>query len=195
MWDKIKVRDLQRLIEVSKHPCKDEVDIFDRDVVLISILHGVDIQQVDSWESKKFKEERMKMYDLFASTNSIVQQPKIKVNGITFFFRGGKNYNDIKELAKSEGINDESFSERITHALAFFYQPSKLNSFTTYNKYKSASARAELFLDAPASCVFALSNLIAASTPVLGKLVTKKATKVYNELATQAEGLELPEDH
>lgn len=193
MWDKIKVRDLQRLIDVSKRECSDEVEVFDRDVELVSIIHSTATDEVDSWDSKKFKEVRVQLYELFASTNKIVQQPKITVNGITFYFRGGKNYQDIKELAKSEGINDTNFSERITHALAFFYQPSKLNSFASYNKYKTASARAELFLDAPASCVFALSNLIAASTPVLGKLVEKKATKAYNDLADQAEGLVLPE--
>jgi hypothetical protein len=187
MWNKIKVRDLQKLIDISKRECTDDVQILDRNIELLSIIHGCTIEEIEEWHKSKFVDECANMYIDFNTTHTISQQPKIVVNDIMFYFRGGKNYNDTKQLANAANISDSNFSEKIVHALAFFYQPSRLS--LSYNKYKSAVNRAELFNDANCLCVFGLANLIAASNPVLGKLVDKKITQAYNDFTEQVKQL------
>lgn len=190
-WSKITVATLQRLIDVYEKGCDGEDEVLDRDIKLISIITGIPAEEIDNWHKDKFKEHRVKLYDLFSSTRKIAQVNKFSINGITFYFRGSKNLNDLKEHAKAEGITVETLSKQSQHVLAAYYQVGRINSIPQYKKYQSAAARAELFSQAPASAVFSLSNLIASATPIIGKLVMKKTESLYNEFGQQVKGLSI----
>lgn len=201
-WSQVKVRHLPQIQKLIDYKSEDIVEIYDRDVALLSIITGKSEDYFGSLSPKKFGEYRKELYELIST------QPTTEFNPV--FTIGGRKFSTVisaKQATMDQvadihllDITPKNYYEYLPYILATFAKEKR--GLRLWRKPLSFTAKVELFKDLPADIANSISLFFCKVSKPLEKAIlnslenqikdrVNNLTATLKQLSTDGDGLQL----
>lgn len=199
-WSQVKVRHLPEIQKLIDFKSDDLIEVYDRDVALLSIITGKSEDYFGSLTPKEFGKHRKELYELIST------QPTTEFNPV--FTIGGRKFSTVVTVRGTTmdknadihllGINGSNYYSNL-HLILSVYA-TEIRGLRFWLKPLSFTAKAELFKDAPADLANSISLFFCNAAPELKKVIlssleikikdkVNSLTETLKQLSTDGDGL------
>lgn len=191
-WDKVTVGQLPEVYKLTQFHTSDLVELFDRDVALISIFTGYSEDYINGMTPAEFGKLRTELYALLQKEPQAEFSPVLKVGGRKFVFIASARNVTVKELAEIQllKIDQDNFYSNIPIVISVFAK--EVNGLKFWKKKLSFTERVELFKSLPAPVGNGIALFFCRVLPILERGIENYLAKAAQKAIRTIKENQLP---
>ena len=184
-WSKVKVRQMPEIMALLNIHTPDLLELFDRDVALISIITGMSEDYINAMKPSEFSKYRTELYELISTEPKGDFNTVLKIKGHKFTFVPSASDVNVKELAELHmfQINENNFYDKLPLVITLFAKERKGLKF--WKKSLTVSEKIELFKDMPVDQANGIALFFCKVYPVLERNIQTYLEKAVKQSQTK----------
>ncbi len=183
-WSKVKVRQMPEIMALLDLHTGDLLELFDRDVQLISMITGMSEDYINAMKPSDFSKYRTELYELISTEPKSDFNTVLNVGGRKFVFVASAKDVTVKELSEVHllDIKEHNFYSKLPLIVSVFAK--ERTGLKFWKKKLSFSDKVELFKELPVDQANGIALFFCKVYPVLEKRIQNSLAKIVSENLT-----------
>lgn len=183
-WSKVKVRQMPEIMALLDFHTGDLLELFDRDVQLISMITGMSEDYINAMKPSEFSKYRTELYELISTEPKADFNTVLNVGGRKFVFVASAKEVTVKELSEVHllDIKEHNFYSKLPLIVSVFAK--ERTGLKFWKKKLSFSDKVELFKELPVDQANGIALFFCKVYPVLESRIQNSLAKIVSENLT-----------
>lgn len=183
-WSKVTVRKMPEIMALLNFHTGDLLELFDRDVQLISMITGMSEDYINAMKPSEFSKYRTELYELISTEPKANFNTVLTVGGRKFVFVASAKDVTVKELSEIHLLNikEDDFYSKLPLIVSVFAK--ERTGLKFWKKKLSFSDKVELFKDLPVDQANGIALFFCKVYPVLESRIQNSLAKIVSENLT-----------